>query len=105
MLNTRVHDTNEERWQLDPDVKTWRIPQCPFVIECSSAALEPVHREVAVGSEVGGVLFGIHEPGHIRILACRPLPCEHAMGPGFVLSKRDEKRLAQLVSAPARIPT
>jgi predicted RNA-binding Zn-ribbon protein involved in translation (DUF1610 family) len=27
--------------------------------------------------------------------------CEHAMGPGFVLSKKDEKHLAQLISVPA----
>jgi len=111
MLITRVHETKEERWQLDPDVKTWRIPQCPFVIECSAAALEQVRREVAacgnlVGEEleVGGVLFGVQEPGRIRILACKPLPCEHAMGPGFVLSEIDEKRLAQLASAPGTDP-
>ena len=40
----------------------------------------------------------------MRILACRALPCEHSMGPGFVLSEKDEQRLAQLVSSPAADP-
>jgi proteasome lid subunit RPN8/RPN11/DNA-directed RNA polymerase subunit RPC12/RpoP len=49
--------------------------------------------------ETGGVLFGLQEPDRIRILARKRLPCEHAMGPGFVLSDKDEKRLAQIVAA------
>src|ERR1022692_4325822 len=40
----------------------------------------------------------------ICILASKPLPCEHALGPGFVLAAKDEKRLAQLISAPATAP-
>jgi hypothetical protein len=48
---------------------------------------------------MGGVLFGIHEPGCIWILASKPLQCEYAMGPGFVLAKG-----RQLISASATDP-
>jgi DNA-directed RNA polymerase subunit RPC12/RpoP len=54
--------------------------------------------------ETGGVLYGIHEPERIQILAAKPLQCEHALGPGFVLSKKDEKRLEQLITAPTSDP-
>lgn len=91
--------------------RTWKFPQCPFLMECSSAVLEQIRREVEHARksyrgerETGGVLFGIHEPERIRILAAKPLQCEHAMGPGFVLSQKDEKRLAQLIVAPATDP-
>ena len=108
-----MDDISEERWRTGPgtNLKTWRIPQCPLLMECSSAVLEQIRREVEAGRnlvraerETGGVLFGIHEPGRICILACKALQCEHAMGPGFVLSEKDEKRLAQLISAPATDP-
>ena len=113
MSYTSVHEISEERWRTGPgtNLKSWRIPQCPFLMECSSAVLEQIRREVEGGRsllrgerETGGVLFGNHEPGRIRILACKPLQCEHAMGPGFVLSEKDDKRLAQLISAPATDP-
>jgi proteasome lid subunit RPN8/RPN11 len=105
-----VGEIIEERWRssLADNLKAWRIPQCPFLMECSVDAIEQIRLEVESARnlpggerETGGVLFGIHEPGRIRILACKPLPCEHAMGPGFVLSENDEKQLAQLILAPA----
>jgi len=87
--------------------RSWRIPQCPFQIECSHATLLRIRQEVE-GSlsssrgarEAGGVLFGKNEPGGIRIVASRPLHCEHAFGPGFVLSERDEEGLRDLIAAP-----
>jgi proteasome lid subunit RPN8/RPN11/DNA-directed RNA polymerase subunit RPC12/RpoP len=112
MLN-RVGEISEERWPTGPgtNLKTWRVPQCPFLMACSSAVLEQILQEVEGGRnlrrgdrETGGVLFGIYEPSRICILASEPLECEHAMGPGFVLSDKDEKRLAQLISAAASDP-
>ena len=86
----------------------WRIPQCPFSIECPPALLEQIRIEVQCARnfprgkrETGGVLFGVPEPDRVRILACRPIDCEHAIGSGFVLSEKDQQRLAQLISAPA----
>jgi proteasome lid subunit RPN8/RPN11/DNA-directed RNA polymerase subunit RPC12/RpoP len=87
------------------------IPQCPFSIEYEPALLGEIRSEVERarnsphgGHEVGGVLFGIQEPDCVRILAHRPLHCEHAMGFGFVLGERDEQRLAQLILTPATDP-
>jgi len=91
--------------------RTWRFPQYPFAMECSGAVLEQIRREVEQARnayreprETGGVLFGIHERDGIRILAARLLPCEHALGPGFVLSGKDETHLARLIAAPATDP-
>ena len=108
-----MEEISGERWRAGPgaSLKTWRIPQCPFLMECSSAVLDQIRQEVGASTnsrraeqEMGGVLFGTLDPEGFRILAAKPLQCEHAMGPGFVLSQKDEKRLAQLISAPATDP-
>jgi hypothetical protein len=113
MLFTQVADISEERWRTDPaaDLKTWGIPQCSFTIDWPSAMLEQIGREIqgkvnsSLGEqETGGVLFGHKTPAAIELVTYRALACEHAMGPGFVLSGRDEKRLANLISAPATDP-
>jgi hypothetical protein len=51
---------------VDTACRTWRLPQCPFPMECSGAVLEQIHREVEQARnayrearETGGVLFGI----------------------------------------------
>lgn len=51
------------------------------------------------GLEVGGVLFGTHVDGRVRIAAHRPLECEHAEGPSFALSVKDRDRLTVLLRA------
>ena len=112
MFINRVDELRQEQWRHAATTgKAWQIPQCDFLIECTSAVLEQIRQEVDGSSnsrrgeqETGGVLFGRHEPGRICILAAKPLECEHAMGPGFVLSEKDEKRLAELIAAPATDP-
>src|SRR5579862_8144889 len=88
--------------------RTWRFPQCSLDIECPEVLLEQIRRDVDRGRhsqrgemEAGGVLFGVAERERIRILSCRPIPCEHSTGPGFILSARDEKRLEQLIASPS----
>jgi len=97
----------------DSDIpcEVWRPLACHFSLESSSALLDHLRAEAEAGMlsphgerEIGGVLFGINEPDCIRIVASRPLKCEHAMGPGFVLSERDEQRMAQLIASPAADP-
>jgi hypothetical protein len=53
------------------------------------------------GLEVGGVLYGARDGNRLSVLASAELPCEHALGPGFVLSGNDRKALAQLLDPPA----
>jgi len=87
------------------------IPRLPCTalgleVECAPAVLPFVCKEAAVGArslakgglEVGGVLFGTHEDGLIRILAARPIECEHRLGPSFVLSDKDEVQLEQMLA-------
>ncbi len=49
------------------------------------------------GIEVGGVLFGSHEGQQIKIKAWRPIACEHANGPSFQLSPKDESGFNRLL--------
>src|ERR1022692_2766230 len=72
----------------------------------NTLAFEHIRRDVEGGRnsrrgelEMGGVLFGIHEPGCIWILASKPLQREYAMGSGFVLAKG-----RHLISASATRP-
>jgi proteasome lid subunit RPN8/RPN11 len=56
------------------------------------------------GIEVGGVLFGAKSGDCIRIFGWRALDCEHAEGPGFVLSENDEAALRVLSEESGKDP-
>jgi len=80
---------------------TWQVPECPHLIEYSAAVLDEI-RLAAVdgffslphgGMEIGGVIFGRRSGESVRIEAIRPMECEHAMGPTFVLSENDKEQL------------
>lgn len=78
-----------------------------MAVECPAAVLDDIRLEVLEafyafrrgGAEAGGVLFGVYAEGRVRIAAYRRLPCEHASGPGFVLSENDCERLNELLRA------
>jgi proteasome lid subunit RPN8/RPN11 len=53
------------------------------------------------GAEIGGILLGSFDNGHLVIRGYAALDCEHANGPSFTLSPRDEARLTELLSAHA----
>ena len=91
--------------------RSFHPPRCPFWIDCEPPALDALRREVEDAlnaregkSETGGVLFGARDPERIHIRAYRPLRCEHSLGPGFVLSAADERRLADLIAGAAADP-
>ena len=74
--------------------------------------IEEIRHEVAEGFqrlsrggiEVGGILYGTRDGRTVRILAMRPISCEHARGPGFLFSDRDRIALnEQLVIATRKI--
>ncbi len=75
-------------------------------MEWAGAVLEEIRLEVVDaflalphgGLETGGVLYGTREGEGVRVLAARPLECEHALGPAFTLSGRDHARLRDLVA-------
>lgn len=92
----------------DFETSTWEVKGHRLRIEYSLAVLEQIRCAVVDafyalprgGIEVGGVLFGTREDSLVRISAFRALPCEHAMGPAFVLSEKDEAALRALLQAP-----
>jgi proteasome lid subunit RPN8/RPN11 len=87
------------------EFRTCALAGSPLTIEYSKSALEEILRAVLDGFlafpyggvEVGGVLFGQREGDCVRILAARPVECEHAFGPGYTLSENDESGLSQLL--------
>jgi hypothetical protein len=76
----------------------------PALEEVCANAVDGLFRFRHGGMEVGGVLFGTAAGGRVRILTYRPLECEHAFGPRFVLSERDRAALKELLYAPQREP-
>lgn len=89
------------------EYECWRAERHHFAIEYACTVLDEI-RVAAVegyqrlrhgGIEVGGVLFGTHRDGVVRIQAARPIACEYAEGPRFILSERDQAGLAALLEA------
>ncbi len=91
-----------------PRYASWRVRGHPQVVEYAQPVLDEILEVIADarasfpqgGLEVGGVLFGEGDKHLVRILATRPIICEHAFGPQFLLSERDQELLgAQLADA------
>jgi proteasome lid subunit RPN8/RPN11 len=86
---------------------SWTAQAQGLTVEYSNAAMDEIRIRAAEGYqrmrhggvEVGGVLFGTRRDGVLRILAVRPIACEYARGPRFLLSKCDEAGLAELLQA------
>jgi proteasome lid subunit RPN8/RPN11 len=72
----------------------------PVLEEVSASAVDGLYRFRHGGVEVGGVLYGTVTREAVRISAYRPLECEHAFGPRFVLSERDRAEMKRLIEAP-----
>ena len=79
----------------------------PSVIECSPTALEEIRAYVfdgftrlsRGGVEVGGALFGARTPAGLRVESMRPVPCQYAYGPSYVLSDKDRSGLEEVLEA------
>ena len=89
---------------------TWSAPGHALRIEYSAPVLEDIrliavegyHRVPHGGVETGGILFGTQQKNVVRILAWRPIICEYAKGPSFLLTEKEETALADLLkSSPA----
>jgi proteasome lid subunit RPN8/RPN11 len=93
-------------------VATWKAPECPFTIEYSLRALDDIRLAVVDaffslprgGAEIGGILLGQRSQRRVLIEDYVALDCEHAFGPSFALSPRDQERLAELLEAAERNP-
>jgi proteasome lid subunit RPN8/RPN11 len=76
----------------------------PVLRDVAAVAVDGLYRFRHGGVEVGGVLFGVSEAGAVSVAASRPLACEHAFGPRFVLSDRDRAAMKQLLDLPHHDP-
>ena len=65
--------------------------------EIDALVVDGFNRVRRGGVELGGVLFGVRNKQTVNILAFRPMSCEHALGPSFVLSNNDHAALADLL--------
>ena len=90
----------------------WSVAESPVAIEYSLVVIEEIRHAVAEGFqrlsrggiEVGGILYGTRDGRTVRILAMRPIACEHARGPAFLLSDKDRKVLNEQLAADAQDP-
>ncbi len=97
---------------LETEYQSWSAPKSSLRIEYPAAALEDMCADAVEalsrfrhgGVEIGGVLFGTHRDGTVRIVDYRPLDCEYAFGPRFTLSEKDRANLRELIFAPYRDP-
>lgn len=93
-----------------PAFGSWSVPEIPLTIEYTLDVLEEIRaaatdgvRQLSRGGlEVGGVLFGARGAGSIRISKWRPIRCEYAHGPAFLLSHNDRKALGYLLQSAMR---
>src|SRR5437879_12766254 len=94
-----------EEASLQEECGCWTVPEHSIRIEYAQRVLTEIdgivvdgfNRVRRGGVELGGVLFGVRDKLTVSILAFRPLSCEHALGPSFVLSKNDHAALAELL--------
>ncbi|MEO7651072.1 MAG: hypothetical protein ABIZ80_11440, partial [Bryobacteraceae bacterium] len=85
----------------------WSVGGHSTVIEYSLPVLARINSVVIEGFrvcrrggvEVGGVLFGVRQGERVVIEAFRPLTCEYAAGPNFVLSEKDHTAFAELLKS------
>ena len=85
----------------------WRTRGSPELIECPREVFDSVQDGISRGFlsfprggvEVGGVFFGEVSGDVVRIRTWRPVHCDHASGPSFLLSKGDEARLRSLLDS------
>lgn len=85
----------------DVKIGSWTAAESPIAIEYSLVVIEEIRHAVTEGFqrlsrggiEVGGVLYGTRDGAAVRVLAMRPIACEHARGPAFLLSDKDRMAL------------
>jgi hypothetical protein len=93
----------------DAELDVWQAAGCTVRIDYSRALLEELrlasvdgfNRLAHGGLEIGGVLFGVHDAGAVKVLEHRALACEYGFGPSFTLSENDRRALENLLSSPA----
>jgi hypothetical protein len=87
-------------------LRKWTAATCPFSIEYVPKVLDDVRRDVVSafaslpkgGPECGGIFLGQWEDNRVVVTGSAPFECEHAYGPLFKLSPRDQEQLSQYLA-------
>ncbi len=90
----------------------WVSPDRSAKVVYSLAALQEIdtlvndgYRRIPHGGvETGGILFGTRQAQLAQVEAFRPIECQHAYGPSFVLSESDLVALREQLTAAANDP-
>ena len=96
--------------EAESKLASWKVPQISLEIEYSPAVLGEIAAaarasliEAPPGElEIGGVLFGEHDEGCVRIHTWRPIDCQHTDGPALRLLARDRVELACMLELARR---
>ncbi|MBK5290192.1 MAG: hypothetical protein JJE04_00675 [Acidobacteriia bacterium] len=96
----------------EEEYESWRTDSHSLTIEYSLMVLEELRlageagfQKIAHGGvEVGALLMGLRDGDRVRIEEWRPIECEHARGPGFLLSQNDLAGLERLIGQTATAP-
>ena len=84
---------------------SWKVDGQTLLVEYSNSVLDNIgatmagafRKNVGAGAQIGGVLFGKHGGGFVRIQAWRPLPLDEPDGLRSSLSSADELNLQTLI--------
>lgn len=79
----------------DPETSQVVKYSLPLFHELDFQVNEAYRRIPHGGVEIGGILYGRVEPKGVTIEAFRPIDCEHASGPSFLLSEKDLARMVE----------
>jgi hypothetical protein len=109
-----MEDTQGTQPAQAPVLEQWKTPDGRLVIECAPEVAEGLLVEAlgglgllsrGRGVETGGILLGWTrrqgETRWVRIEDFRPVPCVHALGPGYLLSEAEQAELRQIAAARA----
>ncbi len=96
-MNTQEPVAGYAYW-ISPDGSSKVIYSLDVFREIDDTVSEGFRRIPHGGVETGGLLFGTRNAGGLRIDAQRPIQCQHAFGPSFVLSDDDLVALREQIT-------
>ncbi|MDQ2712571.1 MAG: hypothetical protein M3Y24_10145 [Acidobacteriota bacterium] len=99
-MNTQDPETGYAYW-ISPDGSS-TIIYSVGLLQAIDASVNEAFRSIPRGGvETGGLLFGKRNEEGLRVEAYRPIQCQHAFGPSFVLSEQDLAGLRDQISSAA----
>ena len=102
-MSTQDPGTGYAYW-MSPDGSAKVVYSLPLFHEIDAYVNEGYRRIPHGGVEVAGLLLGSLADGLLQLEAFRPIECQHAFGPSFVLSEPDLEQLREQIEAASSDP-